>query len=113
MDLSHSQSSNLSLGFLTHASSSPAPASNHRSRIVDDSISFQIDSNFQDPSHPVPQIPLQLMESQTDNQNEQNGKGTRESVAEKEEEFRIFGHSMCFKRQRDSSDYPSSSSSSL
>ncbi|XP_027113173.1 serine hydroxymethyltransferase 7 isoform X1 [Coffea arabica] len=113
MDLSHSQSSNLSLGFLTHASSSPAPASNHRSRIVDDSISFQIDSNFQDPSHPVPQIPLQLMESQTDNQKEQNGKGNRESEDEKEEEFRILGHSMCFKRKRDSGDSQSSSSSSL
>lgn len=113
MDLSHSQSSNLSLGFLTHASSSPAPASNHRSQIVDDSISFQIDSNFRDPSHPVPQIPLQLMESQTDNQKEQNGKGNRESEDEKEEEFRILGHSMCFKRKRDSGDSQSSSSSSL
>ncbi|XP_071931239.1 serine hydroxymethyltransferase 7-like isoform X1 [Coffea arabica] len=113
MDLSHSQSSNLSLGFLTHASSSPAPASNHRSQIVDDSISFQIDSNFRDPSHPVPQIPLQLMESQTGNQKEQNGKGNRESEDEKEEEFRILGHSMCFKRKRDSGDSQSSSSSSL
>lgn len=113
MDLSHSQSSNLSLGFLTHASSPPAPASNHRSQIVDDSISFQIDSNFRDPSHPVPQIPLQLMESQTENQKEQNGNDNRESEDEKVEEFRILGHSMCFKRKRDLGDSQSSSSSSL
>lgn len=113
MDLSHSQSGNLSLGFLTHASSPPAPASNHRSQIVDDSISFKIDSSLRDPSHPVPQIPLQLMESQTENQKEENGDDNRESEDEKVEEFRILGHSMCFKRKRDSADSQSCSSSSL
>lgn len=107
MDLSQSQSSNLSLGLLSHShASSPAPASiNHRVQIVDDSISFQIDSSYRDPSsHPLPSIPLQLMEPQTENNHkEENGgdDGKESEDEEKVEEFRILGHSMCFKRKRD------------
>ncbi|KAL3538536.1 hypothetical protein ACH5RR_001902 [Cinchona calisaya] len=101
MDLSRSQSSNLSLGFPSHASSLPPALSNHRAKIVDDSISFQIDSSFRDPSHPVQSIPLQLMEPQTENHKEEE-KGV-DDEEEKVEEFRILGHPMCFKRKRDCS----------
>ncbi|CAI9103830.1 OLC1v1002401C1 [Oldenlandia corymbosa var. corymbosa] len=115
MDLSHSQTSSLSLGLLSHAASPPPPtppmpaaatassvSSNHRAQIVDDSISFQIDSSFRDPSHPLPPIPLQLMEPQTENHRAENGDVGKESEdEEKVEEFRILGHSMCFKRKRD------------
>ncbi|KAJ8529793.1 hypothetical protein K7X08_036628 [Anisodus acutangulus] len=96
MDLSQSHSSNLSLGFITHASPAVSAAPNHRSHIADDSITFQIDSRVKDQSHLVPPIPLQLMDKQT----EENEK---ESVDEERdvEEFRILGHSMCIKRKRD------------
>ncbi|KAJ8572611.1 hypothetical protein K7X08_009122 [Anisodus acutangulus] len=109
MDLSQSQSSNLSLGFITHASPAVSAAPNHRSHIADDSITFQIDSRVKDQSHPVPPIPLQLMDKQT----EENGKEGGESMDEERdvEEFRILGHSMCIKRKRDT-DATSSSSSS-
>ncbi|CAN4110679.1 unnamed protein product [Withania somnifera] len=94
MDLSQSQSSNLSLGFMTHAS--PVVSASKRSHVADDSIVFQIDSRAKDQSHLVP---LQLMDKQT----EENGK--------EGEKFRILGHSMCIKRKRDTDATPSSSSS--
>ncbi|XP_059653507.1 serine hydroxymethyltransferase 7-like [Cornus florida] len=95
MDMTHSQS-NLSLGFLSHTSTP------HRTKIADDSITFQIDSGFRDLSHPVP-IPLQLMEQQTENDKDENQNQERESGGEEREveEFRILGHSMCLKRKRE------------
>ncbi|KAK9286714.1 hypothetical protein L1049_015117 [Liquidambar formosana] len=107
MDLSHSQSS-LSLGFLSQ--SSPP----HRTQIADDSISFQIDSSFRDPAHPVSTIPLQLLEQQTEDHRDDNGVEDREGREEEdeEEEFSILGHSMCLKRRRDSESSSSSPFSS-
>ncbi|XP_059648176.1 serine hydroxymethyltransferase 6-like [Cornus florida] len=110
MDLSHHAQSNLSLGFLSHASTP------HRTPIADDSISFQIDSSFRHPTHPVPSIPLQLMEQQTTEKENhkdvhkdeeiRNGDDERET-----KEFRILGQSMCVKRKRDGESSSSSSSS--
>ncbi|KAA8536557.1 hypothetical protein F0562_029035 [Nyssa sinensis] len=107
MDLTHSQS-NLSFGFIGHKSTPP-----QKTKIADDSISFQIDSSFCDSSHPVPSIPLQLMERQTENHKDDNENEEGESADDEREveEFRILGHSMCLKRKRDS-DASSSSSSS-
>lgn len=107
MDLSQSQSSNLSLGFITHAL--PAVSKPNRSHVADDSIAFQIDSRVKDQSDRVTPIPLQLMDKQT----EENGKEGGDSVDEERdvEEFRILGHSMCIKRKRET-DAASSSSSS-
>ncbi|KAI4296232.1 hypothetical protein L6164_036206 [Bauhinia variegata] len=108
MDLSHPQS-NLSLGFSSHASPP------HRTQIADDSICLQLDSSFRDSSHPVPPIPLQLLEPQTDNSRMENGRveaGSDEDEDREVEEFRILGHSMCLKRRRDSESSSSSSISS-
>lgn len=110
MDLSQSQSSNLSLGFITHAS--PVMSASNRSHIADDSIAFQIDSRVKDhQSHPVTPVPLQLMDKQT----KENGKGGGESADEERdvEEFRILGHSMCIKRKRDTDVTSSSCSKSF
>uniref|UniRef100_A0A5B6ZNE4 Serine hydroxymethyltransferase n=1 Tax=Davidia involucrata TaxID=16924 RepID=A0A5B6ZNE4_DAVIN len=111
MDLTHSQS-NLSFGFLSHTSPPPPPPP-HRAQIADDSISFKIDSSFSDPSHPVPSIPLQLMEQQTENLKDGNENEERESGDDEKEveEFRILGHSMCLKRKRDGESSSSSSTS--
>lgn len=110
MDLSHSQSSNLSLGFLSHASL-PVTKSSNRTQIADDSISFQIDSRIRDTAHPLPSIPLQLMEQQSESHREEDENSDRESEGEeKVEEFRILGHSMCLKRKRDCDSLSSSSS---
>ncbi|XP_057976864.1 serine hydroxymethyltransferase 7-like [Malania oleifera] len=108
MDLTRSQS-NFSLGFLSH--SSPPP----RTQIADDSISFQIDSSFRDPAHPMPSIPLQLLEQQANDQDHKIENASEEKVCSEDdrsdmEEFRILGHSMCLKRKRDTE---SSSSLSL
>lgn len=113
MDLSHSQSSKLSLNLLSHASS-PATVSINRRQIADDSISFQIDSRIRDPTHPLPSIPLQLMEQQSESHNkEEDDDGDKDSEdEEKVEEFRILGHSMCFKRKRDCDSLSSATSSS-
>lgn len=88
MDLSQSQSSNLSLGLNAHRS--------------DDTVSFQIDSNGRDRSKSVPSFPLQLMDPTTTDD------GDKYEVVEEEqggsadvEEFRILGHSMCLKRRRE------------
>lgn len=96
MDLSHHQS-NLSLGFSSsHASPPPRP------HIPDDSISLHLESSLRDPSHPLPTVPLQLLEPQTE---KENGSFDAESEDDEEdrevEEFRILGHSMCLKRRRD------------
>lgn len=149
MDLTHSQS-NLSLGFISHSSHShssphPPPPSmavnsanpNSRTLIIDDSISFQVDSRLRDPVGPIPSVPLQLLEQSAQNRRKEaicNGGAVeeRESVAEHKrepedteeredgncndedevevEEFRILGHSMCLKRRRDREDSVSSSS---
>ena len=107
MDLSHPQS-NLSLGFSSHASPP------HQTQIVDDSISLQLETSLRDPiTHPVPPVPLQLLEPQTDSREVENGNLEVESDEDEDrevEEFRILGHSMCLKRRRDSE---SSSSSSI
>ncbi|KAF7842735.1 serine hydroxymethyltransferase 7-like [Senna tora] len=95
MDLSHSQS-NFSLGGSSH----------------DDSISLQLDSSLRDPMHPVPPVPLQLLEPHTEDRRTENGNLGEESDEDDDrevEEFRILGHSMCLKRRRDS-DASSSSS---
>ncbi|CAK9151136.1 unnamed protein product [Ilex paraguariensis] len=105
MDLTHSQS-NLCLGFLSHTSTT-----SNRSQIIDDSISFQIDSSHGNPQHPVPSIPLQLMEQQTENSKEEKEIEERGSGDDEKEEFRLLGHSMCLKRRRDSDSSSSSSSS--
>lgn len=110
MDLSHSQSSSLSLGFLSHASL-PVTKSSNRTQIADDSISFQIDSRIRDTAHPVPSIPLQLMEQQSENHKEEDESSDTEIEGEeKVEEFRILGHSMCLKRKRDCDSLSPSSS---
>ncbi|CAK8530173.1 unnamed protein product [Lathyrus sativus] len=97
MDLSHHQS-NLSLSFSSSHASPP-----RRPPIPDDSISLHLESSFRDPSHPVPTVPLQLMEPQTEKEN--GSIDTDLNVNEEDdrevEEFRILGHSMCLKRRRD------------
>lgn len=100
MDLSHHQS-NLSLSFSSSHSSPP-----RRPTIPDDSISLHLESNFRDPSHPVPTVPLQLMEPQTEKENgsfdaESNNNNNDDDDDREVEEFRILGHSMCLKRRRD------------
>ncbi|XP_016508622.2 serine hydroxymethyltransferase 7-like [Nicotiana tabacum] len=107
MDLSQSQSSSLSLGFIAHAS--PAGSAPNRAHIADDSITFQIDSRVKDQSHLVLPVPLQLMDKQTE-ENEKNG-GESGDEEREVEEFRILGHSMCIKRRRDTDSTSSSSSS--
>ncbi|CAA2982362.1 serine hydroxymethyltransferase 7-like [Olea europaea subsp. europaea] len=113
MDFTQSPPSNsLSLGFLSHSSVVTAPngSKNDRgSKIVDDSISFQIESTIEEMAHPLSSIPLQLMDQQTEDhhncQEENSNKEKRESEKVEEEkdveEFRFWGHSMCLKRKRD------------
>ncbi|XP_051146882.1 serine hydroxymethyltransferase 6-like [Andrographis paniculata] len=110
MDLTRPpENSGLSLGFLSHVSAAAtAQESNSRdSKIADDSISFQIESRVRDPSHPLPSIPLQLMDQQTEEshrlvENNATEKRGKEEEDEKEfEEFRILGHCMTLKRKRD------------
>lgn len=104
MDFTQSQSSNLSLGFSSHSSTPPRI---NRTQSADDSISFQIESNFGDHSNPLPSVPLQLMEQQTVEVKEQDGGGSGD-----EGEIRILGHSMCLKRKRDTDSASSGSPSS-
>lgn len=84
-----------------------------RTQIADDSIFLQLDSNHGDASHPVPPVPLQLLEPQAENHN--LGETGKESESDDEddggkeiEEFRILGHSMCLKRRRDNGNLSSS-----
>ncbi|KAF4359049.1 hypothetical protein CsatB_015040 [Cannabis sativa] len=112
MDMSHPQST-LSLGFSSHTSSSPSPPPpSNRTQIVDDSISLQLDSSLRNPIHSVSPVPLQLLEPQT--QAENNGKFEREidddDDEDREVEVRILGHSMCLKRRRDSESSSSTNS---
>ncbi|XVF01146.1 hypothetical protein REPUB_Repub04eG0063400 [Reevesia pubescens] len=108
MDLSSQStdtSSTLSLGLV-----SPSPPS-HRSQIADDSITLLLDTT-RDPTHPVPPIPLQLLEpSQNGNPKEKESYDDDEENKDIEE-FHILGHTMCLKRRRDSCSLSSSSSSS-
>lgn len=97
MDLSHS-TSHLSLGLSSHISAPPPR------KISDDSISFQIDSSSRDSTNPVPALPLQLLEQQSDSCRDESGATERCEDEEEErdvEEFRILGHSLCLKRRRD------------
>ncbi|OMO74239.1 Serine hydroxymethyltransferase [Corchorus capsularis] len=114
MDLSSQStdtSSTLSLGLV-----SPSPPS-HRSQIADDSITLQLETR--DSTHPVPPVPLQLLEPQTENhkslQNgnskEREGYNGDDEDNKDMEEFHILGHPMCLKRRRDSCSLSSSSSS--
>ncbi|XP_073065856.1 serine hydroxymethyltransferase 6-like [Primulina eburnea] len=96
----------LSLGFSSHGSKVVESA--RGSKIADDSISFQIESRVKDPLHPVPSVPLQLMDQETANHhhdldiNSNEIKGRRTDAGENDaEEFRILGHSLCLKRRRD------------
>ncbi|KAJ7968052.1 Serine hydroxymethyltransferase [Quillaja saponaria] len=102
MDLTHPQS-NLSLGFSSHTSPP------HRTQIADESISLQLDSSLRDHTHPVPPVPLQLLELQSENHTVENGNLNGEDDDRDVEEFRILGHSMCLKRRRDSESSSSSS----
>ncbi|XP_043713093.1 serine hydroxymethyltransferase 7-like [Telopea speciosissima] len=107
MDLSHAQSG-LSLGL--HPSH-PLPVV-PRAPIADDSITLQIDSSFRDPSHSVPSIPLQLLEQQPENREneaEVDREKEKEDEQREEEEFSLLGHPMCLKRRRDSDSSTSSS----
>ncbi|KAG8499335.1 hypothetical protein CXB51_005863 [Gossypium anomalum] len=81
MDLFHTKSG-LSLGFT-------------KSSIADDPISLQMDTTFRFSVSPVP---LQLFEEKDD--------GHRENRIESDEEIRIWGQSMCVKRQRDPKPLP-------
>ncbi|KAK4401969.1 Serine hydroxymethyltransferase 7 [Sesamum angolense] len=109
--------SGLSLGFLSHIAAAPLNT-DRGSKIADDSISFQIESRVRDPLNPLPSIPLQLMDQQTESQNHPAEKKSSESKDRKEdeekdfEEFRILGHSMTLKRKRESDSASSTSTSS-
>ncbi|KAL1544457.1 Serine hydroxymethyltransferase 7 [Salvia divinorum] len=94
----------LSLGFLSHVSDTAPLVKNNRipsPKIADDSISFQIESRTRDPSHPLPPIPLQLMDQQQEIHHHNFNENMDAEVEEKLEEFRILGHSMTLKRTRD------------
>lgn len=96
MDLSGSDS-NVSLGIgCSHASSS-SMAPTPRIPIADDSINLQVDPSFRSSPVTFPPIPLQLLEQKVAAVEEPKKDGD-----EKEDEhFRILGHHMCLKRQRD------------
>ncbi|KAL0422270.1 UNVERIFIED_CONTAM: Serine hydroxymethyltransferase 7 [Sesamum latifolium] len=109
--------SGLSLGFLSHVAAAPL-STDRGSRIVDDSISFQIESRVRDPMNPLPSIPLQLMDQQTESQNhtaEKKSSENKDSEEDEEkdfEEFRILGHSMTLKRKRENDSASSTSTTS-
>ncbi|KAG8364074.1 hypothetical protein BUALT_Bualt19G0088400 [Buddleja alternifolia] len=119
MDLTQPATNNgLSLGFLSHVSAT-APKNNRSSQIADDSISFQIESRIRESLHPLPSIPLQLMDQQKENHNHHLAEdNSDESKVNEEtddgkdvEEFRILGHSMTLKRRRDCDSGSSTTSS--
>ncbi|KAI9075024.1 hypothetical protein K1719_043074 [Acacia pycnantha] len=108
MDISRPHS-NLSLDFSSHALLS------QQTQIADDSISLQLDSSFRNPTHPIPPIPLYLLEPLAGNHKAGNGNSAMESDEDEDrevEEFHILGHPMCLKRRRDGESSSSSSSSS-
>ncbi|CAL1385559.1 unnamed protein product [Linum trigynum] len=101
--------SNLSLGLVPSVS----PAS-HRSQISDDSI-FVREASSASSAASVHHLPLRLLESINENchrgglLHNQNGGAAVElnrdpGDEEDEREFRILGHSMCFKRRRPDSE---------
>ncbi|KAI3803885.1 hypothetical protein L1987_32049 [Smallanthus sonchifolius] len=107
--------SNVSLGFIPHPS--------HRKQLSDDSISFQIDPTLHTNSrHPIPSVPLQLMEEQTtiesnsldfiDQHQISNAESINFNKEEDEDQFRILGHPLYFKRRRDDTAESSYSSTS-
>ncbi|XP_015943653.1 serine hydroxymethyltransferase 6 [Arachis duranensis] len=110
MDLSHPHS-NLSLGFSSSHASPP-----RRPPIPDESITLQLESSLRDPSHPLPPVPLQLLEPQTATDNGNHDSEFNDAADDEDdrdvEEFRILGHSMCLKRRRDCDSSSSSSISS-
>lgn len=120
MDLTQSPNKGLSLGFLSHVSAAPVPVKKSSSpKIADNSISFQIESRSRDPSHPLPSIPLQLMDQQKENYHHYYHSGNNsneiedgEEDEEKTEEFRLLGHPMTLKRKRESDSGSSSTSPS-
>ncbi|KAL3814496.1 hypothetical protein ACJIZ3_015764 [Penstemon smallii] len=113
MDLSQtSTNSGLSLGFLSHVSAN----NNRSSKIADDSISFQIEHRARDLSHPLPSVPLRLLDQQTENRypnhaerNNSNENKVIEDDEEKDVEFQLLGHPMTLKRKRDCDSGSSSS----
>ncbi|XP_056848894.1 serine hydroxymethyltransferase 7-like [Raphanus sativus] len=75
---------------------SPTP----RIPIADDSINLQVDPSFRSSPATFSPIPLQLLEQKVAVQKEEEE--TPKKKDEKEDEhFRILGHHMCLKRQRD------------
>lgn len=120
MDLTHTPAnSGLSLGFLSHVSAPVQPTGNRSSRIVDDSISFQIESRAGEPANPLPSIPLQLMDQQTEDGNYQRAADNEssnenkevEDDGEKDVQFQLLGHPMTLKRKRVCESVSSSSTS--
>ncbi|KAF8030385.1 hypothetical protein BT93_E2734 [Corymbia citriodora subsp. variegata] len=99
MDFSDCQSG-LSLAFRSR-SSTPAPLN------PNEAVSGQFGANHRGSSS---SIPLQLLEPKNDQSRESEEEELSEEEDEEveEEEFRILGHSMCFKRQRDGQLLPNS-----
>ncbi|KAJ0232765.1 Serine hydroxymethyltransferase 7 [Hirschfeldia incana] len=96
MDLSGSESK-FSLGFgCSHASSSMSPTP--RIPIADDSINLQVDPSFRSSPTTFSPIPLQLLEQKVSVEETPKKKDGDEK---EDEHFRILGHHMCLKRQRD------------
>lgn len=97
--------SNVSLGFMSHSS-------HHSHQLSDDSISFQIDSNFHTNSRHLSSVPLQLMDQQTTTVNfDDHHQNTKIRANEQQDNFRILGHPMCLKRRRDNNNHNSTESS--
>ncbi|AEE31862.1 Serine hydroxymethyltransferase 7 [Arabidopsis thaliana] len=102
MDLSRSQT-NFQLGFgCSHASMTPTPTP--RAPIADDSINLQVDQSFRSLPTTFSPIPLQLLEQKaekTTTVDEPKKDGGGGGDQKEDEHFRILGHHMCLKRQRD------------
>ncbi|CAN8288728.1 unnamed protein product [Cochlearia groenlandica] len=101
MDLNRSHT-NFSLGFDRSVASM---ATTSRTPIADDSINLQIDPIFRSSPNTFSPIPLQLLEQKSDSTTnrveEDRKKDGEENEEEEDKHFRILGHHMCLKRQRD------------
>ncbi|VVB11624.1 unnamed protein product [Arabis nemorensis] len=99
MDLSRPSQANFSLGFFcSHASSmTPTP----RIPIADDSINLQVDPSFRSSPNPLNPVPLQLLEQKVEKITVVEEPKKKDGDEKEDEHFRILGHHMCLKRQRD------------
>ncbi|XP_010530175.1 PREDICTED: serine hydroxymethyltransferase 7-like [Tarenaya hassleriana] len=93
MDLSRAQP-DLSRGFrCAHESMAP------KTPITDDSINLQVDPSFRASPTPIRPVPLEFLEQTVE---KIGGGGEKEEEDQKDElHFRILGHPLCLKRQRD------------